>query len=312
MTVQPLVTILMATHNGAEFLPDQMDSIAGQTHGNWRLLVGDDGSKDATLALLETFKGKFPHGQVTIHAGPMRGATANFLDLLDQTSADDGLLAFCDQDDVWLSEKLERAVAQLGRQDGPVLYACRAIIADAAAIGDQVSAMPKRALSLAHALAENVLTGNSMVMNPSAAQLLRDGLRKSPNRDAIEAGFHDWWAYQVIASAKGTVILDPVPGLRYRQHGRNLVGSGQARGQSAARIGRVLGGAYAMRLRRQAQALLATAGVDSAARERASEMLSLRSVPIWKRPGRIAKLRINRQSRVEDLLLKALLLLGRV
>jgi glycosyltransferase involved in cell wall biosynthesis len=308
----PLVTILLATRNGAAFLEEQLASLLSQTHKNWRLRVSDDGSCDTTLRILETFQDKIGVDRLTICQGPNRGATANFLSLLEGTGTQDGCLAFCDQDDVWLSEKLERAVSQIAGAPGPVLYACRAVIADSGLAGDQISALPMRALGLDHALAENVISGNAMVLDAKAAAMLRVALAGCLDREILEAGYHDWWVYQVIAASGGRVVVDAVPGLRYRQHDGNVVGSGHARGRWRSRVARALGGSYGRALRVQALGLLATQGVDRAAWQKAAALLHLRDVPIWRRPLLMKWLGIYRQKRGEDLALKLLMLFGRV
>ena len=58
MAEEPKVCVLMATYNGANYLAEQLESIAGQTHKNITLLVSDDGSTDETLAILEEYKKK--------------------------------------------------------------------------------------------------------------------------------------------------------------------------------------------------------------------------------------------------------------
>ena len=50
----PLVAILMGTMNGARFLPEQLDSLAAQTHQNWVLIASDDGSTDDTRLILDS------------------------------------------------------------------------------------------------------------------------------------------------------------------------------------------------------------------------------------------------------------------
>ncbi len=92
------VTILLASYRGASFIEAQLDSIAAQTHRNWRLIVSDDGSDDETRDIAADFAARRPAGQVRIIDGPRRGATQNFLHLL--SAATDGMIAFCDQDDV--------------------------------------------------------------------------------------------------------------------------------------------------------------------------------------------------------------------
>ncbi len=111
---QPLqaVTIVMATLNGERYLPDQLDSIARQSHRDWRLFVSDDGSTDATRAILSDFARQHP---VTVVSGPALGcAAANFLSALCHPDLPAGPVALADQDDVWLDGKLARAFRRLG------------------------------------------------------------------------------------------------------------------------------------------------------------------------------------------------------
>ena len=308
----PLVTILLATRNGAAFLEAQLVSILGQSHRNWRIHISDDGSTDATLAIAETLLRPLGPGRWTILSGPGRGASANFIHLLTQTGPGDGYIAFCDQDDIWLPEKLERAVRSIAAEGQPALYASAVILTDTADRALGASRLPHRQLGFSHALAENVLTGNTMVMNPAAAELVRRAAASCTDQTALESGFHDWFAYQVIAGAGGQVVFDQVPGLRYRQHAGNAVGSGQAPGRFWIRVRRFLGGEYGTALRRQAAALAACPTLPTAQRQQAERLLALRSLPIWQRSGAFQGLGLYRQSRVESLLLRFLALMGRI
>ena len=82
------VAILMGTCNGARFLAAQLDSIAAQSHRDWRLVVSDDGSTDATRAILADF-GAGQGNRVTVRPGPCRGFAPNFLGL----AGDPGIVA---------------------------------------------------------------------------------------------------------------------------------------------------------------------------------------------------------------------------
>lgn len=309
MTV-PLVTVLMATRNGARYLGEQLDSLERQVHGNWRLMVSDDGSDDGTWALLEAFQARIGAGRVTLGRGPQAGATANFMALIARTGPQDGNIALCDQDDVWLPEKLARAAAALAGAEGPALYACRSLIVDAAGARARESLLPRRDLGLWHALAENTLPGNTMVLNPPGAAAVRAGVAALGRAGGQAAGFHDWFCYQLIAAAGGRVIYDPEPGIRYRQHPGNLVGSGQGRVWS--RLGRLFGGRYARSLRLQAEALVLCGALGPEDRARVASLLALRAQPFWRRPAEVARIGIYRQRWLEDLALKALMLAGRV
>ena len=59
MDYAPRIAVLMCTLNGAQFLPAQLASLEQQTHANWRLIVSDDGSTDATLKISSTLLSAF-------------------------------------------------------------------------------------------------------------------------------------------------------------------------------------------------------------------------------------------------------------
>jgi len=106
------VHILLATYNGARYLDEQLQSIARQTHCDWTLTVSDDGSSDDTLDIVQRFSAQV-NQPVTVLQGPRQGSsTANFFHLLAQAPTGNSLdlYAFCDQDDVWLDDKLSSAV----------------------------------------------------------------------------------------------------------------------------------------------------------------------------------------------------------
>jgi glycosyltransferase involved in cell wall biosynthesis len=66
----PMVAILMGTKDGARFLPEQLDSLAAQTHQNWVLLTSDDGSTNNTLRVLSAYQAKCPVGKLIIKECP--------------------------------------------------------------------------------------------------------------------------------------------------------------------------------------------------------------------------------------------------
>ena len=128
--VPPHVAVLMATYNGAEFLSEQLDSLAVQTHGNWRLWVSDDGSADATIDILRRYQKVWREDRLILLSGPGRGFQANFLELTARPDISADYYAWSDQDDVWLPEKLARALERLEHlgPDRPALYCGRTIL----------------------------------------------------------------------------------------------------------------------------------------------------------------------------------------
>ncbi|MFV0302692.1 MAG: glycosyltransferase [Paracoccus sp. (in: a-proteobacteria)] len=250
------IVILLATRNGERFLQAQLDSILGQSHRDWRLVVSDDASTDRTRQIVDAAARGLPSGQITRLDGPGQGATMNFCSLLRRTDPAGDHLAFCDQDDVWEADHLARAVQILKPvSGGAAVYGCRMRICGADLRQTGLSPLPRRPLGFRNALVQNVLSGNTMVLTPAAARLLRAA--------ETEAGpgmpLHDWWAYQLITGAGGAAILDERPGLYYRQHGGNVIGAHRGFSGLKARLRRHLGGAYRQLAERNCAALSASA-----------------------------------------------------
>ncbi len=210
------VDVLVATYNGALYLSQQLDSVLSQSGVDVRLVIRDDGSSDATPAILQEYARKYPERVILLlKSGDARGATANFLALLAHDS-DAAYFAFCDQDDVWAPDRLLRAVQQLEAIDaGPRLYCSALTYVDSVLnmLGDSSRAVLP---GFRNALVENIAQGCTMVFDADLRRLVAARL---PSRAAI----HDWWLY-LVAAAFGRVIYDPVPSLFYRQHGANEVG----------------------------------------------------------------------------------------
>lgn len=215
----PRVDVLMATYNGAPFLAAQIESILAQTGADIRLVVRDDGSTDATREILAAHAARHP-GRIVIVSDALGnlGVCMNFLTLLSRPS-DARYFAFSDQDDVWLADKIAAGVtAMRGRPDTPRLYfsAVEFVTEDLRHIG--ISRQTIRP-SYESALVEGAMAGCTAILNAPLRDLVA---ARMPARATI----HDWWVY-LVACALGDVIFDPVPRIRYRQHGNNLIGGGQ-------------------------------------------------------------------------------------
>lgn len=232
------VTILMALYQGAPFLAPQLDSIAAQGR-DWRLIVSDDGSTDAGPAIIARFAARHP-GRVRLVNGPRQGAAANFRALMQGVPDGGGPVALADQDDVWLAGKLDRALARLRDvpETQPALYCSRVTICDAA-LRPLGGSRPLHPPSFRHALVQNQVQGNTVVLNRAALRLVQAADPLTP-----PVVMHDWWLYQLVTGAGGRIIQDEAETLLYRQHGGNVVG---ANGNAAARLGsfsRMLAGAH--------------------------------------------------------------------
>ena len=234
------VVILLATYNGATYLQEQLASIAAQDHDDWHLIWRDDGSADASAAIVDVFAATQPAGRVARLADPAGnvGSAASFLALLRHAVTGLGphdLVAFADQDDVWLPFKLARATKALAatNADSPAIYSARQILVDAQLNRLAVSALLTTPPAFPASLTQNLATGCTLALNHAAAMLVAGSTAPSGCQ-------HDWWAYLLVTAAGGAFVADDEPVVLYRQHDRNAVGTPRSfarRGIAAMRRG---------------------------------------------------------------------------
>ena len=168
------VGIILCTFNGAQYLNEQLSSIADQKYKNWRLFVSDDGSTDQTMELLCAFRDHYPEDKVVIFEGPKQGPTKNFLSLINLVHQKCECFAFCDQDDIWHADKLFRATAILGAtiDNHPFLYCSRTTYISQSGNYLQGSYVFKNPPSFKNALVQSIAGGNTMVFNKVFASIL--------------------------------------------------------------------------------------------------------------------------------------------
>ena len=99
------ISVAMATYNGERYLPEMLDSLASQSRLPDELVVRDDGSTDATLAVVDDFASRAGFPVRVLPAGERLGYAQNFVTVSRACTGD--LLFFADQDDVWHADKLE-------------------------------------------------------------------------------------------------------------------------------------------------------------------------------------------------------------
>lgn len=266
------IDILLATYNGAKYLPEQLASLAAQTHADWRLLVRDDGSSDDTLAVIRDWAAGVSQPVEIVEDGRKGlGASQNFATLLGLSEAP--FFACCDQDDAWMPDKLEVMLAAIADSECPALAFCDLAVVD----GDMRPLAPsfweisrirpqEGDTMLSRLMVRNVVTGCASLGNAA----LRDLALPVPP----EARMHDWWL-AMVASGLGQLVPVERQLVRYRQHGGNVVGAADSRSaalvrQALSRPGFYLDKARAARdnSRRQAAAFVDRFGAYLPAAER--------------------------------------------
>lgn len=214
------LAVLLATFNGARFLDAQLRSVIAQDWAAIDVVASDDVSTDGTPDLLVSWQSIWNKGSFSVMSGPRRGFAGNFRKLLTEAEVDADYVAFCDQDDIWHSEKTKVAVAALEEHGSrPALYCARTLITDVEDREVSLSTLFRKTPDFANALVQSIGGGNTMVMNRPAYELLREAARRT---DFVS---HDWFAYLIVSGAGGKVIYSETPHVRYRQHEGNLIGS---------------------------------------------------------------------------------------
>lgn len=281
-----MVTILLSTYGGARFLPAQLESFSAQSYKNWVLHWRDDGSNDATIAIMRDFTACNPgHCVESPTSGTHLGPSESFLTLLQEHATAD-FVAFADQDDVWLADKLRHAVEALTHAgNGPALYCARQYLVDEALRGTKLSVSHRKAPGFPASLTQNIANGNTLVMNTAAASLVASMGRP-------EGTVHDWWCYIVVSACGGHIIFDERPQILYRLHKGNLIGSARplpARALAAIRRGPKI---FMTMMRRHADILAASA--PHLTPQARGDLKTIQSALHGGVPARFAALRCNR------------------
>tara|TARA_B110000977_G_C11088546_1_gene495766 strand:+ start:3399 stop:4313 length:915 start_codon:yes stop_codon:yes gene_type:complete len=232
-----IVTILLATYNGAEYLEDQLKSIVEQDYSGWKLIISDDGSSDNTKDLIERYISRNPHLDINLINGPQKGFSHNFLNMLQNVNTE--YTCFCDQDDVWLPTKLSASINKIKSLEVPALFCARTTLINNNGETIGYSPLFKLMPSFCNALVQNIAGGNTMLFNLSARELLQ-----SAYNPKLQLVSHDWWAYQILSGSSGVVYYDETPNVLYRQHKRNLIGSNRFFWNRIVRLRLLLSGEY--------------------------------------------------------------------
>ena len=261
------VQILLATYNGEEFLQEQLDSLFGQSCQDFEVLVGDDGSIDSTLAIIDKAVSKRPHQIRVVYRAAVGGAARNFMRLV--ASADAPYVMFCDQDDVWLADKVSTLLAKIKEVEAAYPTTPVLVHSDLAVVDQQLRPIhpsffdyqridPARN-AFADVLLRNCATGCAAIANRNLVTLVKDD-------PADMMYMHDWW-FAIAAAARGRVAHVAKATVLYRQHESNAIGArpwNQAVRHFSARLIDLLRGSRLNRpLRRasmQAQQFLAQHG----------------------------------------------------
>lgn len=219
--VETMVDILLTTYNGEKYLAAQLDSILSQTYTDFKIIIRDDGSIDSTISIIRDYIYKYPDKIALIEDDiACKSACKNFFQLVKHSSAE--YIMFCDQDDVWLPEKIQLSMDAMyecekrhGESKPILIYGDYQIVDEQLNIISENTAKYYREEKFSRILVQNYVHGCLAFMN----RALCEKIGEYDDRILM----HDWWV-ALIASAFGEVKHIPALLMKYRQHSNNEVG----------------------------------------------------------------------------------------
>ena len=218
------IAIILGFYNGSEYLREQLDSIIFQTHKKFQIFIFDDySSKKIIDSELKSYIEK--HSNISIiRRNSNIGYAKNFLYGLKDVGSNFDFYAFSDQDDIWEKNKLENSIKKMEALNYPssILYCSRTAYFENDSLNEIGSSkFFKKKPQFKNALIQNIAGGNTILMNKKARNLVINSLVSDQYIS------HDWWCYLIISASGGEIIFDPLKSVKYRQHGKNIIGGNQ-------------------------------------------------------------------------------------
>jgi rhamnosyltransferase len=241
---RPKVLVLLAAHNGAKWIVQQVETILDQQRVDVRLVVSDDGSHDDTLARVRQFAAD-PRVSIIAPPVPTGSAAQNFIWLIRNTRADGfDFVALADQDDIWHEDRLARASAAL-EQGGAAGYSCSVTaIWTSGRRKTQTQAQKSRRLDF---MFEGAGQGCTYVLQTQFFRRIQEFFG-CHTLDLRALHYHDWAIYALSRSWGLTWCFDAQSMVEYRQHEHNDTGTRFSRGGVVRRLRLIRSGWYARQM----------------------------------------------------------------
>lgn len=229
------IAILMATYNGEQYLSEQIDSLFAQTYQNWHLYVHDDGSKDGTLSIVKKYIREHPEKITLLDYPPQGGPCPNFLSMLERVEA--SYYMFCDQDDVWLPEKVSQSLEAMTYEESVNPQRGVIVFTDLNIVNEHLDVISISMWKYSGLYPQYIRTfsdaGGHTVLATGCTMLFNHQAKKNCLRfEGSKAVMHDIWLCLCTLSQGGILHGLNKPLVLYRQHGNNFFGSGNINASS--------------------------------------------------------------------------------
>ena len=237
---QKSVAVLMATHNGMNWLDEQIESILNQINVEVTIFISDDNSVDGTFDYLCKLEKKNQQIVLLPKIEPFGSAAKNFYHLISEVNFKGfNYISLSDQDDIWNKDKLFTHITILEKNN-------------AAAVSSNVIAFwpsglevlieksqPQRKYDF---LFEGPGPGCTFLITPWLVSKVKYQLKN--NKIASHVELHDWLIYAICCAYKKLWIIDSRPSLKYRQHSTNVLGANFGLRALFTRLKRIFNGWY--------------------------------------------------------------------
>lgn len=208
------VAVLMSTYNGEKYLDKQLSSLNKQSFRNFTVYVRDDSSTDLTVDIIKKWKEKLDI--IIIPSLGNIGPAKSFMELVYKCGQHD-YYCFCDQDDEWDEDKIEKAVKNLKNKKGPYLYFCNGrFIDEQGNIIKNSTLVDSNNMNFWSEIVCGFFAGCAMAFNFEFMSIIRRGKYRSvPMHDTL---------FGLTALALGTYTYDKEVHYSRRMHSGNVVG----------------------------------------------------------------------------------------
>ncbi|MEN9434988.1 MAG: hypothetical protein RLZZ422_2577 [Pseudomonadota bacterium] len=218
---KPQIVVLLAAYDGKSWLKEQVDSISRQENINIFIYISIDPSTDNTEFLCHQLAEQNSNITVLPDIGKFGSAAPNFFRLLrDVDFSEFNYIAFADQDDIWHSDKLSRAVQMLTKHD------CDGYSSNFTAFWPDGR---KKLINKAQPqvewdyLFQSPGPGCTFVLTKKLVLELQGFVRN--NKEPMSSVWqHDWFIYAFARSHSYKWYIDKYSSMLYRQHENNQVG----------------------------------------------------------------------------------------
>lgn len=220
------VAILMAAYNAEKYIVEQIESIIAQTSSEWTLYIRNDGSKDGTQSIIDSYVSRYPEKIIQIDKGGENlGCNKNFYRLLETVEAD--YYMFADSDDYWISEKVTTLLNEIKKYEIkydniPILINSDMSVCDERlnivhhSLWESMKLKPSRFNSFNLIMATPIIGGSTSIFNRLAKKYI------FPVPDIKGLMYDHWIGLCVIKNGK--IFHLPVPLQMYRQHNGQVCG----------------------------------------------------------------------------------------